>query len=56
VAWGVGALSGYVLPAALHYGFGGGRPIGEIHTSLFDAVPIAQAYPGGAGVGLTGAF
>ena len=56
VAWGVGALSGYVLPSVLHYGFGGGRPIGEIHTSAFDAIPIAQAYPGGGGVGLTGTF
>jgi membrane-associated phospholipid phosphatase len=56
VAWGVGALSGYVLPSLLHYGFGGGRPLGEIRAAGVDAVPTAQAYPGGMGLGLTGTF
>ena len=48
--------SGYVLPSLLHYGFNGGRPIGEVQTKAFRFVPVPQLYPGGAGLSLNGMF
>jgi membrane-associated phospholipid phosphatase len=54
--WTVGALSGYVLPSALHYGFGGGRPIGEMRVGGAHVVPMPLAYLGGAGLGLVGSY
>ena len=56
LGWGVGALSGYVLPSLLHYGFSSGRPLGEIAIGSLHAVPVPQAYAGGAGMGLVGGF
>jgi hypothetical protein len=56
LGWTVGALSGYVLPSLLHYGFTSGRPVGEVRTANLLAVPVPQAYPGGAGLGLVGFF
>jgi PAP2 superfamily len=56
VAWGVGALSGYVLPSVLHYGFGRGRPIGEVKVGGARIVPVPQAYSGGAGFGFVGMY
>src|SRR5260370_757190 len=44
--WTVGALSGYVLPSVLHYGFGGGRPIGEMRVGGAHVVPTPLAYAG----------
>ncbi len=54
--WTVGALSGYVLPSVLHYGFGGGRPIGEMHVGGAHVMPTPLAYVGGAGFGLVGSY
>jgi membrane-associated phospholipid phosphatase len=54
--WVMGALSGYVLPSILHYGFGGGRAVGEIRTGTLHAVPTITAVQGGAGLGLGGTF
>ena len=48
--------SGYLLPSALHYGFNGGKPIGEVQTKSFSFVPVPQLYAGGAGLSLNGAF
>jgi len=55
-AWAVGALSGYVLPSVLHYGFGDGRPPGEIRSGSFRLVPTLQVFAGGAGIGAVGVF
>ena len=54
--WTVGALSGYVLPSILHYGFGGGRPIGEMRVAGAHLVPTPLAFVGGAGFGLVGSY
>jgi membrane-associated phospholipid phosphatase len=54
--WTIGALSGYVLPSVLHYGFGGGRPIGEMQVGGAHVVPTPLAYLGGAGFGLVGSY
>jgi membrane-associated phospholipid phosphatase len=52
----VGAFSGYVLPSMMHYGFGSGRPIGEVRVGGMRMVPFPTAYVGGAGLGLAGIF
>jgi membrane-associated phospholipid phosphatase len=54
--WGVGAFSGYLLPAILHYGFGHGRPIGEVTTGSLTMLPTPKLLPGGAGMGVVGTF
>lgn len=54
--WGVGGLSGYVLPSVLHYGFGSGRPLGQLSASGISMVPIPQVYPTGGGAAITGFF
>jgi membrane-associated phospholipid phosphatase len=54
VGWTVGAFSGYVLPSILHYGFGNGRPAGELRLGGARAVPILQAYEKGVGIGVAG--
>jgi membrane-associated phospholipid phosphatase len=54
MGWGVGALSGYVLPSIIHYGFGNGRAAGEIRVGGARAVPILQAYEDGVGIGVAG--
>jgi membrane-associated phospholipid phosphatase len=54
--WAVGAASGYLLPALLHYGFHDGRPPGEIASGDLRAVPTLLPYAGGAGAGLVGVF
>jgi membrane-associated phospholipid phosphatase len=54
--WIVGAASGYLLPAALHYGFGGKRPPGEIVAGDLRALPTLLPYQGGAGAGFVGVF
>jgi membrane-associated phospholipid phosphatase len=56
LGWSVGALSGYVLPSLLHYGFAKGHAYGELHIAGMHAVPVPQAYVGGAGLGLAGIF
>jgi hypothetical protein len=56
VGWADGVLSGYVLPSLLHFGFGGGRPVGEIKTGSIDAVPTLLPRPGGTELGLVGVF
>ena len=56
LGWGVGALSGYVLPSILHYGFTRGHPVGEVKFESVQMVPVPQAYPGGAGLGVAGFF
>jgi membrane-associated phospholipid phosphatase len=53
--WAVGALSGYVLPSVLHYGFGGGRPV-ELQAGGLTMVPSLQGRTGGATVGVLGVF
>jgi membrane-associated phospholipid phosphatase len=54
MGWTVGALSGYVVPSLLHYGFTSHGPIGEIRSGSLTAVPIPMVYPGGAGLGIVG--
>jgi hypothetical protein len=54
--WMVGAASGYLLPAALHYGFGGKRPPGEIVAGELRALPTLLPYEGGVGAGFVGVF
>jgi len=56
IGWSIGALSGYVLPAFLHYGFGHGRPLGEMHVGTATIVPMPQVYAGGGGIGATGTW
>jgi membrane-associated phospholipid phosphatase len=53
---GVAFASGYLLPSALHYGFNGGKPIGEVKTKAINFVPVPQLYPSGAGMSLAGSF
>ncbi len=48
--------SGYLLPSALHYGFNGGKPIGEVQTKNFRFVPTPQVFPSGGGFALNGMF
>lgn len=48
--------SGYVLPSLLHYGFNGGKPIGEITTKTFRMVPAPAVYAGGGGLQFSGIF
>jgi membrane-associated phospholipid phosphatase len=56
VGWGLGGVSGYVLPSLLHYGFTKGRAVGELRVGDLYLVPVPQTYPGGAGVGMAGFF
>jgi PAP2 superfamily len=56
VGWVDGVLSGYVLPSLLHFGFGSGRPVGEIHAGALDMVPTLLPTPGGTEVGMVGVF
>ena len=56
VGWAAGFASGYLLPAALHFGFGGGRPPGEVVAGEMHAVPTLLPYPGGLGAGFLGVF
>jgi hypothetical protein len=56
VGWADGVLSGYVLPSLLHFGFGSGRPVGEIKTGSIDAVPTLLPRPGGTELGMVGVF
>ena len=54
--YGVGILSGYVLPSVLHYGFTSGHPVGEIRTKNVRLVPAPMMIQGGAGFSLIGLF
>lgn len=52
IGWGIGALTGYVLPAAIHYGFSNDS---NAHGAL-QILPIATATPERIQLGLLGAF
>ena len=52
VGLGVGAISGYVVPSALHYGFGRERS----QSSELTLVLAPQVYDAGAGLGVAGLF
>lgn len=52
IGWGIGALAGYVLPAAIHYGFSSDS---DSRSSL-QVVPIAGASSERVELGLIGAF
>ena len=54
--WAVGALSGYVLPSLLHFGFGSGRAVGELHAGGATFVPTLGTYGHAPGMGLVGVF
>jgi hypothetical protein len=56
IGWADGAFSGYVLPSLLHFGFGSGHPIAEVHAGNLEMIPTIRPYPGGAGLGLVGTF
>jgi hypothetical protein len=56
VGWADGFLSGYVLPAVLHFGFGGGHPVGEIRRGELDMMPTLLPCPGGSELGMVGVF
>jgi membrane-associated phospholipid phosphatase len=52
IGWGIGALAGYVLPAAIHYGFSSASN----SSSSLQVVPIAAASTERVELGLLGAF
>jgi membrane-associated phospholipid phosphatase len=54
--WSIGTVSGYFLPAFLHYGFGSGRPIGELNVAGLTLTPMPQVYRSGAGLGVVASF
>jgi hypothetical protein len=54
LGWSVGALSGYVVPSLLHYGFTSHGPLGAVRSGNLTAVPIPMVYAGGAGLGFVG--
>ncbi|MEO8800707.1 MAG: phosphatase PAP2 family protein [Polyangiaceae bacterium] len=54
--WGIGILSGYVLPSVLHYGFSSDHPVGEVRTKNVRMLPSPLIYPGGAGLSMVGLF
>jgi hypothetical protein len=56
VGWADGVLSGYVLPSLMHFGFGSGRPIGEIRTGTLDMVPTLLPRADGTELGMIGVF
>jgi hypothetical protein len=56
IGWMDGVLSGYVLPSLLHFGFGGGRPLGEIRSGILELVPTLLPSPGGTELGMVGVF
>jgi len=56
IGWADGFLSGYVLPAVLHFGFGSGRPLGQIKSGSLVMAPTVLSRPGGAELGMVGAF
>jgi membrane-associated phospholipid phosphatase len=56
LGWSVGAVSGYVLPSLLHYGFGNGRPVGQVHAGTLVMTPTLVPYQRGAGLGAIGVF
>ncbi|HEY8086940.1 MAG TPA: phosphatase PAP2 family protein [Polyangiaceae bacterium] len=56
VGWATGVLSGYVLPSVMHFGFGSGRPIGEVHSGTLHLVPTILPAPGGSELGVVGVF
>jgi membrane-associated phospholipid phosphatase len=56
VGWADGILSGYVLPSLLHFGFGSGRPVGEIRSGTLNTVPTLLPRPGGTELGVVGVF
>jgi hypothetical protein len=57
VGWLDGALSGYVLPSLMHFGFGDGeRAPGEVVAGDLHAVPTLFPEPGGSAVGFVGVF
>lgn len=56
IGWIDGALSGYVLPSLMHFGFGSGRPIGEIRSGTLEMAPTLLPSPGGSQLGVVGAF
>ena len=56
VGWLDGALSGYVLPSLLHFGFGSGHAIGELHAGTFHVAPTVLSRAGGAELAVFGTF
>jgi hypothetical protein len=56
VGWADGVLSGYVLPSLMHFGFGSGRPIGEIDVGSAHMTPTILPRGDGALVGMVGTF
>jgi membrane-associated phospholipid phosphatase len=56
VGWASGVLSGYVLPSVMHFGFGSGRPIGEVHSGSLHFVPTVLPARGGTELGVVGVF
>jgi hypothetical protein len=56
VGWADGFLSGYVLPSLLHFGFGGGRALGEVRSGGLDMRPTLLPREGGGLLGMVGVF
>ena len=56
VGWADGVLSGYVLPSLLHFGFGSGRPVGEIRAGTLRMVPTLLPRTGGTELAVVGVF
>jgi hypothetical protein len=56
IGWADGFLSGYVLPSLLHFGFGSGRPLGQIKSGSLVMAPTVLSRAGGAELGMVGVF
>ena len=44
------------LPSLMHFGFGSGRPLGEIQSGSLDAIPTLLPVRGGTELGMSGIF
>jgi hypothetical protein len=57
IGWADGFLTGYVLPAVLHFGFGSGHPpLGQVTSGSLVMAPTVLSRPGGAELGMVGTF
>jgi membrane-associated phospholipid phosphatase len=56
IGWADGVLSGYVLPSLMHFGFGSGRPVGQVDVGGAHMTPTILPRLGGAELGMIGIF
>jgi membrane-associated phospholipid phosphatase len=53
IGWTIGSLSGYLLPALIHYGFSDGQ---RAWAQNLRVAPLPQVFSGGVGLGIAGDF